>query len=207
MKASGLKHWNWKGGGGEDCQLCGEKIKTRSSTVKYHQKCYWRLRREAGIGKEIVHHGYIFVKQPNHPKCNNQGYVRKHRLVMEEHIGRYLEQDEIVHHINHDRLDNKIENLMILTPSEHSKYHGSLNVISEEGKRRISELHKGQKYWLGKTHKAETVHKISLAATGRKMKESSKEKLRLANLGKKLSEETLAKMRGKRGPNIRTKNK
>lgn len=55
--------------------------------------------------------GYILVRQPDHPFANSGGYVREHRLVMEQHLGRNLSPDEVVHHVNGDRADNRIENL------------------------------------------------------------------------------------------------
>lgn len=46
-----------------------------------------------------------------------------HRKVMEEFLGRKLRKDEIVHHINHDRKDNRIQNLKIMTREEHINEH------------------------------------------------------------------------------------
>lgn len=51
--------------------------------------------------------------------------VYKHRWVMEQHIGRKLERKEVVHHINGDRHDNRVENLMVMTQSEYIKLENS----------------------------------------------------------------------------------
>lgn len=50
-------------------------------------------------------------------------YKQEHRVVMEKHLGRKLKRDEFVHHINEDRSDNRIENLQVCSPSEHTSIH------------------------------------------------------------------------------------
>jgi hypothetical protein len=71
-------------------------------------------------GKHITKRGYIKIWKPEHPN-NIYGYCYEHRLVMEEKIGRFLSKDEDVHHINENKSDNRIENLQLLSSSDHSK--------------------------------------------------------------------------------------
>lgn len=67
--------------------------------------------------------GYIRVYVPDHPNCTRDGFVMKHILVVERSIGRYLTDGECVHHINHIRDDNRIENLRLMTISDHASMH------------------------------------------------------------------------------------
>jgi len=56
----------------------------------------------------------------------NGKQVREHRYLMEQHLGRKLDTNEHIHHINGDCRDNRIENLQVLTNSEHQKLELSL---------------------------------------------------------------------------------
>lgn len=68
--------------------------------------------------------GYVLVLDWAHPSHNSHGYISQHHLVMEKMIGRYLTKNEVVHHINHIRNDNRPENLMLFSShSEHMKHH------------------------------------------------------------------------------------
>jgi hypothetical protein len=67
--------------------------------------------------------GYILVYCPDHPYARNSRYVAEHRLVMEKHLGRYLEPKEYIHHKNEIKDDNRLENLQLVSYKEHYIIH------------------------------------------------------------------------------------
>lgn len=66
---------------------------------------------------------------------------------MEKHLGRKLRSDEVVHHKDGDKSNNSIENLEVMTLSEHSRFHMTGKKLSEETKRKLSESHTGVPRW------------------------------------------------------------
>lgn len=77
-------------------------------------------------GKHITGRGYIKIWKPLHPN-NINGYCYEHRIVMEQHLGRYLTYDEVIHHKNKNKGDNRIENLELMTRADHCGLHSKQN--------------------------------------------------------------------------------
>lgn len=71
----------------------------------------------AGKGHSVKPSGYVEITMGE-----NKGRLQ-HVVIMEESIGRRLYANECVHHVNMDRSDNRIENLCLMTRSEHARLH------------------------------------------------------------------------------------
>ena len=74
-------------------------------------------------GGKIINRGYVLILEKDHPLADSKGYVPEHRLMMCKYLGRLLTSDEHIHHINHNTQDNRIENLQIVSVSEHRIIH------------------------------------------------------------------------------------
>lgn len=84
-------------------------------------------------GRMINSEGYVLMRvDPSHPRAfgpprlRNFKYAYEHDLVMERMIGRFLTPNEIVHHRNGIRDDNRAENLILETREDHAREHTSV---------------------------------------------------------------------------------
>ena len=88
-------------------------------------------------GGRSISTGYIGIYQPK-----DSSYIPEHRLIMEKHLGRKLEKNEVVHHINGIRNDNRIENLHVSLRKEHSLNHQQILKQIKKLQKDILELKK-----------------------------------------------------------------
>jgi len=85
-------------------------------------------------GKTKDGQGRVYVLAVDHPHANAWGYVYRYRINMEKKIGRVLRWDESVHHKDGDCSNDAIENLELVTFSEHAKIHNTTRDRNAEGK-------------------------------------------------------------------------
>lgn len=117
----------------EDIELRDTNGMLRRYITNHHSKMENNYFWQGGI--TIDKDNYILVKKRGHPNATKQGYIRLHRLIMSEHIGRPLKENEEVHHKDGNTFNNDLSNLELLDHSVHS----SLSAIKDHGDRNCFE--------------------------------------------------------------------
>lgn len=182
--------------------MCGKKFHLKPSAFKRYKthycskKCHNDAKKEYMKGKgnhqygikgkgnaswkgdiRKNSHGYVMIRNYEHPFCDKGGWVFEHRLVAEQYFltpensieidGKmYLKKNFSVHHKNFDRQDNRKENLEVMERGAHRMLHNKLNPNKRNEKGQFigeePELIKIKKV----TETAIAPHKQSIGAAG-----------------------------------------
>jgi len=114
-KTCGREFLGWSGGRNTN-EFCGRKCRGIASRAAGNPN--WK----GGVVEGPD--GRLMVYAPNYPGSKVAGsYVLRARLVLETYLGRLLEPDEIAHHINGDKTDDRPENLQAMLRADHSRHH------------------------------------------------------------------------------------
>ena len=121
---------------GEICRMYGLSQNSRGNLSKMLKNEGVKIRRDAGKnhhnwkgGRTIKGDGYYGIWNPKHEKADSLGYVYEHTLVYEKEYGKLPKDNEVIHHIDMDKTNNRIENLYLCDNKEHITLHRSIDKL------------------------------------------------------------------------------
>lgn len=125
----------------------GQKISKALKLINWHPPIKKGEKSSNWKGGRIDRSGYIYIRV-------GKKYVAEHRIVMEKHINRPLGPQEVIHHINHNKKDNRIENLELCksrgqhTLKHHPEVYEKASKVNKGVRRSLAtEFKKGQIPW------------------------------------------------------------
>ena len=142
---------------GESLRGIARSLGTSYQSLQYHRR-RWNgkpLRKAFTSGKDhaswkggffIDRWGYKMMLCPDRGKASK--YVMEHVMVAEKMIGRLLESNEVVHHIDGNKANNVLSNLLVVTRKTHKQLHAQLEAIATQLLRNGKILFDGQRYHL-----------------------------------------------------------
>jgi len=157
-------NFNWRGGLIEvHCSFCDKLLFRHPHRLKRTKNHFCNTKCKGGWqstnsefkrenhprwngGKITDKSGYIQIYIPGHHRAKHNKYVCEHILVAEKKYNRKILVGEHIHHINGIKNDNRPENLVVTTNSEHDKFS-----YIHDLQKRIRELEESQKYSAGIT--------------------------------------------------------
>lgn len=131
-KAHGETHPRWLGGDEtRPCRVCGAPFLATRQRINQGLGLYCSRscgRKQAtGAKSSNWKGGRFFDGLYWYVKVATGHYRAEHRVLVEQSIGRRLTTAEHVHHINRVKTDNRLENLRVMSASDHSKLHQALD--------------------------------------------------------------------------------
>lgn len=113
-----------------ECCECGKIFERNDCHIKEHnfcsRGCYRQWHKKNMVAENAPHwkggvyhtqSGYLYIRQ------EDGKYKAEHRSIVEEMLGRKLTCDEVVHHLDENKQNNSIENLVVMDREEHAKLH------------------------------------------------------------------------------------
>lgn len=74
----------------------------------------------------------MVVYRPDYPLSDNRGRAKRAHVVWWIHHKTVPPKGYVIHHINHNSLDDRPENLLLMTRKEHSLHHHEKNPPSKQ---------------------------------------------------------------------------
>jgi hypothetical protein len=124
------------------CDNCGKMFQRREAEIKFNQRMGMkRAYCSRACWRASLHQSR---QGPSNPNWNGGRYIRRdgyveirvdgverleHNYLMEKKMGRELKRGELVHHMNGIRTDNRMENLKLMTISEHMRIHHPKGIL------------------------------------------------------------------------------